>query len=79
MTRVSFVTKSEDGIIRIPKKFKKFNTKKLKVQIELDEIEKTKHDTVNVKGALGRFKNSVLIKNEKNAWKEAVKEKYENR
>jgi len=79
MTRVSFVTKSEDGIIRIPKKFKKFNTKKLKVQIELDEIEKTKHDTVNVKGALGRFKNSVLIKNEKNAWKKAVKEKYENR
>jgi len=79
MTRVSFVTKSEDGIIRIPKKFKKFNTKKLKVQIELDEIEKTKHDAVNVKGALGRFKNSVLIKNEKNAWKEAVKEKYENR
>jgi len=78
MTRVSFVTKSEDGIIRIPKKFKKFNKKKLKVQIELDEIEKKKHKVVNVKGALSKFKNSELIKNEKSAWSKAVKEMYEN-
>lgn len=78
MTRVSFVTKSEDGIIRIPKKFKKFNAKRLKVQIELDEIEKKKNKIVNVKGALSRFKNSELIKYEKSAWSKAIKEKYEN-
>lgn len=78
MTRVSFVTKSEDGIIRIPKKFKKFNTKKIRVQIELDEIEKKKNKVVNVKGALSKFKNSELIKNEKSAWSKAVKEMYEN-
>jgi len=78
MTRVSFVTKSEDGIIRIPKKFKKFNTKRLKVQIELDEIEKKKNKSTNVKGALSRFKNIKLIKYEKSAWGNAIKEKYEN-
>ncbi len=78
MTRVSFITKSEDGIIRIPKKFKKFNTKKLKVQIELDEIEKKKNKVVNVKGALRKFKNPELIKDEKSAWSKAVKEIYEN-
>lgn len=78
MTRVSFVTKSEDGIIRIPKKFKKFNAKRLKVQIELDEIEKKKNKVVNVKGALSRYKNPELIKYEKRAWSKAIKEKYEN-
>jgi len=78
MTRVSFVTKSEDGIIRIPKKFKKFNTKKLRVQIELDEIEMKNSKAQNVKAALSRFKNTKLIKFEKSAWSKAVKEKYEN-
>ncbi len=78
MTRVSFVTKSEDGIIRIPKKFKKFNTKRLKVQIELDEIEKKNIKVPNVKGAFSRFKNTELIKYEKSAWSKVIKEKYEN-
>ncbi len=78
MTRVSFVTKSEDGFIRIPKKYKKFNAKKLKVQIELDEVEKKKNKVVNVKGALSRFKNTELIKYEKSACSKAIKEKYEN-
>jgi hypothetical protein len=78
MTRVSFVTKSEDGIIRIPKKFKKFNAKRLRVQIELDELEKKKNKVITVKGALSRFKNTDLIKFEKNAWSKAIKEKYEN-
>lgn len=78
MTRVSFVTKSEDGIIRIPKKFKKFNTKRLKVQIELDEIKKKNIKVPNVKGAFSRFKNTELIKYEKSAWRKVIKEKYEN-
>ena len=43
-----------------------------------DEIEKKKHKVVNVKGALSKFKNSELIKNEKSAWSKAVKEMYEN-
>jgi hypothetical protein len=78
MARVSFVTKSEDGIIRIPKRFKKFNAKKLRVQIEFDEIKMRNNKTVNVKGALSRFKNTNLIKFEKSAWSKAVKENYEN-
>lgn len=76
--RISFITKSEDGIIKIPKRFKGLNAKRLKVQIELKELEKSNSKINSVKGSLSGYKNKNLIKKEKEAWKIAVKEKYEN-
>lgn len=75
--RISFVTKANDNIIRIPEKYKMFNAKRLRVQLEVDNNHGGRQ-IKKVKGSLGKYKNSRLRRKEKLAWELAAKEKHEN-
>lgn len=75
--RINFVTKANNNIIKIPPKYKKFNAKRLRVQLEVDnDFEGNK--TNKVRGSLSKYKNSRLRRKEKLAWELAVEDKYEN-
>ena len=75
--RISFVTKANDNIIKIPPKYKMFNAKRLRVQLEVENNVEGKK-TNNVRGSLGKYKNSRLRRKEKLAWELAMKDKHEN-
>jgi hypothetical protein len=84
MRTITFDTKVHDGVIKIPARYKNLETKEIEVTLVLREpgtekAKKTEKKVKSARGILSKYKNPALIPREKQAWEQAVKEKYDHR
>lgn len=80
MRTITFNTKAQNGIIKIPDEYKNLDMNKIEVTLIVkDTTKKTAGQPQGgkkAKGILSKYKNPGLIKKEKSAWEIAVKEKH---
>ena len=78
MNYISHIINSSEleNIFNLPSEFK--NRKVEVLVIPLNEERTEPNQEKSLYGILGKYKNNLLIKNEKNAWTIAVEEKYGN-
>lgn len=84
MRTVTFNTQVNDGIIKIPDRYKNLDTQDIEVILilknpKVDATKSTSRPGKKAKGMLRKYKNTALISKEKNAWEMAVKEKHADR
>jgi len=83
MYAVEFYTKIADGKIEVPKEYLQGLSSDVKIIILCENpvviSEKSiPHKSKSIKGIISRYANPELIHLEKEAWGEAVKEKYDD-